>query len=32
LLKADVDTLLKVKGVGKIKAEKLIKQAKKLVA
>jgi len=32
LLKADADTLLKVKGVGKIKAEKLIKQAKKLAA
>jgi N utilization substance protein A len=31
LLKADIDKLLKVKGVGKVKAERLVKQAKKLV-
>jgi len=32
LLKAGVDKLIQVKGVGKVKAEKIIKQAKKLAA
>jgi N utilization substance protein A len=32
VLNADLDGLLKVKGIGKIKAQKLIKEAKKLIA
>ena len=31
LADADVDTLVQIKGIGKVKAEKLIKQAKKLI-